>query len=128
MATPVQQFMDVDFPARLAQHPDQARAIGGKIQLNIKGDRGGEWFINASRSGPLVKPGRGVVDLYVAISVEDFEKLLEDPEANCKQLFSEGKLKPTGDANLILKLGTLFSIGHSKEERDRPIPQVVLAR
>ena len=43
------------------------------------------------------------------ISDEDFQKLVENPQANGMQLFFSGKLKVTGNPMLAMKLQKLFS-------------------
>ena len=43
------------------------------------------------------------------ITVEDLQKLLENPQANGMALFFAGKLKVTGNPALVTKLPTLFT-------------------
>lgn len=111
MAVDIQSLFNVDLPAQLAAHPDAAKAIGGKFQINITGDGGGEWFIDASASGPSAKAGQGEgADLTVTVAVEDFLKLQENPQANGMALFFAGKLKLAGNQMLGMKLGKLFTL------------------
>ena len=112
MAVDIQKLLNEDFPAKLAKFPDQAKAIGGKFQLNITGDGGGEWFIDASETGPSIKQGQGeAADLTITLAVEDFIKLQENPQAAGMQLFFAGKLKLVGNQMLGMKLGKLFTLG-----------------
>jgi putative sterol carrier protein len=114
MAVDIQKLLNEDFPAQLAKFPDQAKAIGGKFQLNITGEGGGEWFIDATESGPSAKQGQGdAPDLTITIAAEDFQKLQENPQAAGMQLFFAGKLKLQGNQMLGMKLGKLFTLGGS---------------
>jgi putative sterol carrier protein len=60
-------------------------------------------------TGPSCKPGSGPADCTVTISDEDFQKLIENPQANGLQLFFAGKLKMTGNPTLAMKLQKLLS-------------------
>ena len=112
MAVDIQKLFNEELPAQLAKFPDQAKAIGGKFQLNITGDGGGEWFIDASETGPSSVQGKpGGADLTITMASEDFQKLQENPQANGMQLFFAGKLKLAGNQMLGMKLGKLFSLG-----------------
>ncbi len=112
MAVDIQKLFNEEIPARLAAHPDAAKQVGAKFQINVTGDGGGAWFIDVSDSGPSSKAGEGESpDVTITISSEDFQKLLENPAANGMQLFFAGKLKLTGNPMLAQKLGKLFSLG-----------------
>jgi putative sterol carrier protein len=112
MAVDIKKLFNEDLPAQLAQHGEAAKAIGGKFQINITGEGGGEWFIDASPSGPHAKAGQGESpDLTVTMAVEDFQKLQENPQANGMQLFFAGKLKLVGNQMLGMKLSKLFTLG-----------------
>jgi hypothetical protein len=45
----------------------------------------------------------------MTLSDEDFQKLLENPQANGMQLYFSGKLKMSGNPMLAVKLQKLFS-------------------
>ena len=110
MAVDIQKLLNEDLPAQLAKFPTEAKAIGGKFQLNITGDGGGEWFIDVSPSGPSAAAGNpGNADCTLTLTSEDFQKLHENPDANGMQLFFAGKLKVTGNQMLAMKLQKLFS-------------------
>ena len=112
MAVDIQKLFNEELPAQLAKHPDAAKSIAAKFQINITGDGGGEWFIDASDSGPSVKAGtHDGADVTIALAVEDFLKLQENPQANGMALFFAGKLKLTGNMMLAQKLGKLFNLG-----------------
>ncbi len=61
-------------------------------------------------TGPSCKPGTGeAADCTISITDEDFQKLVENPQANGMQLFFAGKLKVAGNQMLAMKLQKLFS-------------------
>jgi putative sterol carrier protein len=108
----IQNLFNVELPAQIAKHPDAAKAIGSKFQITITGDGGGEWFIDASDTGPSAIAGNpGGSDVGITLTVEDFQKLLENPQANGMALYFAGKLKLTGNMMLAQKLSKLFNLG-----------------
>ena len=112
MAVDIQKLFNEEIPARLAQHSDAAKQVGAKYQINITGEGGGEWFIDASDSGPKCQQGSpGTADCTIILSSEDFQKLYENPKANSMPLFFAGKLKVSGNQMLAMKLTQPFDIG-----------------
>ena len=112
MAVDIQKLFNEEVPAMLAKNPDAAKQIGATYQMNITGEGGGEWFIDVSDSGPKAEKGNpGTAACTITISTEDFQKLVENPQANGMQLFFAGKLKVGGDNMLAMKLQKLFSLG-----------------
>lgn len=108
MAVDVKQLFNEQLPAALAKNADDAKTIGAKYQMNVTGE--GEWFIDVSATGPACKAGQGEgADCTITIAAEDFQKLVENPQANGMQLFFAGKLKVTGNQMLAMKLQKLFS-------------------
>jgi putative sterol carrier protein len=107
MAVDVKQLFNETLPAALGKNAEDAKTIGAKYQMNIAGE--GEWFIDVSSTGPSCKPGSGAADCTISVSAEDFQKLLENPQANGMQLFFAGKRKVTGNQMLAMKLNKLFS-------------------
>lgn len=112
MAVDIQKLFNDELPAQLAKHPDAAKQVGAKFQINITGEGGGEWFIDVSDSGPKAEQGNpGSADCTISLTSEDFQKLYENPQANGMQLFFAGKLKMSGNTMLAMKLQKLFSLG-----------------
>jgi putative sterol carrier protein len=109
MAVDIKQLFNETLPAALTKNAEEAKTIGAKFQMNISGPTGGEWNIDVSATGPVCKPGTGDADCTIAITDEDFQKLVENPQANGMQLFFAGKLKVTGNPMLAMKLQKLFS-------------------
>ena len=108
MAVDVKALFNEELPKRLAANPADAKAIGAKYQMNITGE--GEWNIDVSDSGPKIEAGSGPADCTITIAAEDFQKLLENPQANGMQLFFQGKLKVAGNQMLATKLQKLFAL------------------
>jgi putative sterol carrier protein len=108
MAVDIKKLFNEDLPAALAKNVEDAKTIGAKYQMNISGPTGGEWNIDVSPTGPFCKPGTGPADCTIGITDEDFQKLVENPQANGMQLFFAGKLKVAGNQMLAMKLNKLF--------------------
>ncbi len=109
MAVDISKLFNEDLPAQLAKNADDAKTIGAKFQMNITGEGGGEWSIDVSATGPSCVPGNNAsADCAITMAVEDFQKLLENPQANGMQLFFAGKLKIAGNQMLAMKMQKLF--------------------
>jgi putative sterol carrier protein len=107
MAVDIKKLFNEELPAALAKNADDAKTIGAKYQMNITGE--GEWNIDVSATGPSCIPGSGAADCTITIAGEDFQKLVENPQANGMQLFFAGKLKVAGNQMLAMKMQKLFS-------------------
>ena len=107
MAVDTKKLFNEDLPAALAKNAEDARTIGATYQMNITGE--GSWFIDVSPSGPKCEPGEKPADCTITIAEEDFQKLVENPQANGMPLFFAGKLKIGGNNMLAMKLNKLFS-------------------
>lgn len=102
------KLFNEDLPAALAKNAEEAKALGAKYQMNVTGS--GEWTIDVTATGPSCKAGNDpAADCTITIAEEDFQKLLENPQANSMQLFFQGKLKVAGNQMLAMKLTKLFS-------------------
>lgn len=111
MAVDIQNLFNVELPAGMQSKPDVAKSIGAKFQINIAGDDGGSWYLDCSASGPKAEQGSpGGADCTIEITSGDFQKLVENPQANGMQLFFSGKLKVTGNQMLAMKLQKLFDL------------------
>ena len=109
MAVDIQKLFNQDIPSAVEKHPDEAKAIGNKFQINITGDGGGEWFIDCAT--PKTEAGNpGGAECTIEMTGEDFQKLAENPQVNGMQLFFAGKLKVTGNQMLAMKLQKLFDL------------------
>ncbi len=106
MAVDIKKLFNEELPAALAKNAEDAKTIGAKYQMNVTGE--GEWNIDVSSTGPVCKSGSDVADCTITIAAEDFQKLVENPQANGMQLFFAGKLKVAGNQMLAMKLQKLF--------------------
>ena len=84
--------------------------LGASVD-KIEDAGGGEWFVNASDTGPSIAKGKEAADCTITLTSEDFQKFHENPQANGMQLFFAGKLKVDGNQMLAMKLSKLFTIG-----------------
>ncbi len=107
MAVDIKKLFNEELPAALAKNAEDAKTIGAKYQMNITGE--GEWNIDCTSTGPACKPGTADADCTITIAADDFQKLVENPQANGMQLFFANKLKVTGNQMLAMKLQKLFS-------------------
>src|SRR5580704_9549910 len=119
MAVDIKKLFDEELPAALAKNAAEAKTIGAKYQMNITGPTGGDWNVDVSDSGPSCKPGTGPADCTISITDEDFQKLVENPQANGMQLFFSGKLKVSGNQMLAMKLQKLFGFRRARAVRAR---------
>ena len=108
MAVDIKQLFNETLPTGLANNAEDAKGIGAKFQINVTGE--GEWFVDASSTGPSCVPGNQAADCTITIAAEDFQKLMENPQANGMQLFFGGKLKVEGNNMLAMKLSKLFAL------------------
>ena len=106
MAADIKKLFNEEIPAGLAKNAEDAKGIGAKFQINIAGE--GEWNIDCTATGPACKAGTDAADCTISIAGEDFQKYLENPQANGMQLFFAGKLKVAGNQMLAMKLTKLF--------------------
>ena len=107
MAVDIKQLFNESLPKGLANNAEDAKGIGAKFQMNVTGE--GEWNIDVTSTGPVCKAGTVAADCTITIAAEDFQKLMENPQANGMQLFFAGKLKVAGNPTLAMKLQKLFS-------------------
>lgn len=112
MAVDIQDLFNNQLPAAIAKQPDKAAEIGHVFQMNIGGDAGGKWTINTTKNGgPSCTAGETAgAECTIDIAADDFQKLVENPQANGMQLFFAGKLKVKGNQMLAMKLQKLFDL------------------
>jgi putative sterol carrier protein len=104
------KLFDTDLANAMAAKPDVVQRVGVKYQFNIKGEGGGEWFVDASTSGPKVERGNpGGADCTITISAQDFEQLWQNPSSGMNLFFS-GRLNIAGDAMLAMKFQDLARV------------------
>lgn len=112
MAVDIKNLFETQLPEAIAKNPDKAAEIGHVFQMNISGDGGGSWTINTTKNngGPSCVAGTATAECTINIASEDFQKLVENPQANGMQLFFAGKLKVQGNQMLAMKLQKLFDL------------------
>ena len=103
----IPKLFETDLANAMTAKPDLVQHIGVKYQFNIKGDGGGEWFVDASSSGPKVERGNpGGADCTISLSDQDFEQLWQNPSSGMNLFFS-GRLSISGDPMLAMKFQDL---------------------
>jgi putative sterol carrier protein len=104
----IQKLFNEDLPGALARNAEDAKSIGATFQINVTGPTGGEWSVDVTAAGPSCKPGNAAADCTLTLADEDFQKLMENPQANAMPLFFAGKLKLGGNTMLAMKLTKLL--------------------
>jgi len=110
MAVDIQKLFNEEVPAKIAANPDAAKQIGATYQFCITGEGGGDWFINVKDDPKCVAGKPGGAECTMTLAASDFQKLMENPQANGMQLFFGGKLKVDGNNMLAMKLQKLFTL------------------
>lgn len=111
MAVDLQKLFNEEIPSAMARNPDGARAISATYQINITGDGGGEWFVDASGNGPYCRRDNpGVADLTVTMENVDFQHYHDSPRTNGPQLFFAGRVRASGRQPLFMQMYRLFEL------------------
>ncbi len=95
---------------KLADKPEQARAIGAVYKFALEGEGGGTYILNV-KDEISITPGDGDAGCTISMAASDFVDLMEG-RANGQQLFFSGKLRIEGDMSLALKLQQLPELMH----------------
>jgi hypothetical protein len=107
----IRNYFNAELAEILHHNTEDAQKFDAKYQINITGEEGGEWFVDASPSGPSAKPGNpGGADVSVTVSSEDFQSIYEDPSVKFPQLYFSGNIKATGNEELAFKLIQLLKM------------------
>jgi hypothetical protein len=112
MAMPkdAQELFDKLMPEALQKHPDKAREVNAVYFFDISGDGGGKWTVDLTSDPPkVVKGDSGNSQCAIAMTNEDFQTMLSDPQAGM-QLYFQGKLQVNGDPMLAMKLQTFLEL------------------
>lgn len=100
-----------ELPALFASNPEAAMRIGVKFQISIIGEGGGEWYVDASTSGPHVIEGNQEgADCGISMEVQDFRNLYDNPRTDMVRLFFAGKVQFSGDTKKAGRLRQLFEL------------------
>jgi len=104
------ELFDEQVPHALRQHPENAREVDAIFCFRINGEGGGEWTCDLTADPPTCLPGAGdQAQCTIEVSHEDFMRMLTDPRAGV-ELYSEGKLKLSGDPMLATRLEAFFKL------------------
>ena len=106
----IPKLFNTDLANAIVAKPDVVQRIGAKYQFVITGDGGGEWFVDASSTGPAVQQGNpGKADCTIKMSAADFEQLWQNPSSGMNLFFS-GRLSVSGDPMLAMKFQDLMRV------------------
>lgn len=106
----IPKLFNTDLANAIVAKPDVVQRIGAKYQFVITGDGGGEWFVDASSTGPAVQQGNpGKADCTIKMSAPDFEQLRQNPSSGMNLFFS-GRLSVSGDPMLAMKFQDLMRV------------------
>ena len=107
--TPKEIFTD-KLPGQLKEKGDDVTKVGAIYQFDITGDDGGQWWVDATKSGGEVGEGEnGDAKCSITMTDKDFMDMVEG-RLNGQMAFMTGKLKIKGDMGLALKLGSILGL------------------
>ncbi|MFZ4176638.1 SCP2 sterol-binding domain-containing protein [Streptomyces griseoincarnatus] len=110
MSVDIRHLFDTKLPETFAQQPERATAINTVFLMQITGDGGGEWTVNASPSGPKVSQGvTGEQKATIAMRAEDFQKIYKS-DSEMMPLYFAGKMKIEGDQMAGMQLSKLLAM------------------
>jgi len=101
-------LFDEKLPALLRDHPERGRALRAIYGFELAGEGGGAWTVDLRAGPPCVRAGSAAgADCTIQMAADDFRAMLEQPQL-VLQLFSDGRLRVTGDLALAAQLHLLF--------------------
>ena len=116
MAVDIQKLFNEELPDLLVNQSGAAKQIGGKLQIQIIGQNGGEWFLDLSDTGPRVAKGNpGGADATISITAQDFQSYYENPRVNGTSLLFAGRLKIIGNQMFGLRLSKVLGLFQSSD-------------
>ena len=110
MAVDIKKLFNEELPGALAKNAETAKRHRREVpdEHHRRGVASGSSTVTAS---PKAEAGtRAARTARSTIAAEDFQKLVENPQANGMQLFFAGKLKVAGNQMLAMKLQKLFEL------------------
>lgn len=111
VALNVRKVFNEELPAIFATYADAAKQIGVRFQICVTGEGGGEWYVDASDSGPHVTEGNpGGADCGISIDAGDFRALYNNPQTDMVRLYFAGKVRFSGDTKKAGRLRQLFEL------------------
>jgi putative sterol carrier protein len=90
--------------------PEEAGDINATVQIDLSGDGGGQWHAVLADRKLTVEPGPAAQpNITISTSVADF-LALANGELKPMPAFMTGKVKVKGNAGLLMKMQSLFSM------------------
>jgi len=112
MATSVKEFFEKRVPEALAAHPERAKDVAAIYLFKIGGPSGGDWTANLLESPPWCRPGViGSAQCTIEVADQDFCAMVDGGMQVAMQILMTGKLKITGDPEVMAKLAKVLQMG-----------------
>lgn len=108
----VEKFFNELLRDAMSNNPKSFKEIGYQYTFRITGRGGGEWYVNASNSGPSVMQGNlGNFDCCLTMTAEDCQQCCQNPN-NFVALYFSGRVEAMGDPMAVPKVLTIFRLGN----------------
>ena len=76
----VTNFFNELLPNAMSDNPQSFREIGYQYTFTITGEGGGEWYVNASNSGPLIRQeDLGEFDCHITMTARQCQQCCQNP-------------------------------------------------
>ena len=100
----IQKLFDTDMPSWLSANAESVRRVGAKYIFSITGDGGGQWFLDLTKTGPMIERSTGQrADCTITLSVADFQTLWGNLYAG-ESMYYSGRIWISGDEMLAMSL------------------------
>ena len=104
--TATELFNDA-LPKILNAYKDRGMKVSGTFEVNIFGQGGGHWFIDASQC--IVRPAQHEkTDCVLEMGVEDFQKITTGT-LDAASAMRDGRVRFQGNVDALMQLGHLLA-------------------
>lgn len=110
MTIDIQTLFNETLPETIERNKAKAQSMNAKIQVSVKGEGGGDWFLDCKSDPPTCTPGIGVdPECSLTISAEHFQQLVDDPKGKAMPFYFTGKIKIGGSTTKALACASKLS-------------------
>ena len=104
--TPTELF-DTALPKILSAYKDKGMKVTGTFEINIFGQGGGHWFIDAGQA--IVRPSKNEkTDCVLEMGVDDFTKITTGA-LDAASAMRDGRVRFQGNVDHLINLGHLLA-------------------